>query len=195
MTQSLKPLQKAIYFPEELPSGATIGYHCTVVEDLSPGPQIDPKTSDDGLYRVFVHHFNRYIVLPSCELFGLAEFDPEFMAKAPGDQRACEIRFDHRIDADHETISGAFRLPGRQWESFHFRKWGFPHSSYELARPVFRGTTAGGVLSYCCPRTQPLNRSYVLTALTEMFGRRFDDDFLVNPTGISDTSTQVESVP
>lgn len=171
MCQILKTLQRALYFPEDLASGATIGYHCTVVECLHASSQLNPTRPDLWLYRVFVPSLQKYVVVPSRDLFGLAETDPDFFERVSGEYcRTCEIRFDGPLEFDNAVVSGAFRLWGRQWESFHFRKRDLPYSSYELTRPVRQGNTKEGSLSYGVPQTEVLDRSYVLSALIEIIG-------------------------
>ena len=171
MCQVLKTLQRALYFPEDLASGATIGYHCTVVECLHASSQLNPTRPDLWLYRVFVPYLKKYVVVPSRDLFGLADIDPDFFERVSGEYcRAYEIRFDGPLESDNTVVRGAFRLQGRQWEPFHFRKRDLPYSSYELARPVRHGNTEEGALSYGVPQTEVLDRSYVLTALTEIMG-------------------------
>ena len=166
----LQPRQKAIYFPEDYVSGATIGYHCTILGLVTASSESNPSRPDLWIYRVALANSPGYLEVPAGCLFGSNEFDSA-ETKDDTEQKtpACEIRFANELLRDNEEICGIVRLEGRDWESFVFEKWELPYRSYEFSRPIQSGMTKVGTLTYRVPSSQLLDRYCVLSALTEIF--------------------------
>jgi|GEM_PF-5186911 hypothetical protein len=166
----LQPRQKAIYFPEDCASGATIGYYCTILGLVTASSESNPSRPDLWIYRVALANSTGYLEVPAGCLFGSNEFDSaETKDDTEKKTPACEIRFANELCHDNEEIRGIVRLEGREWEPFVFEKWELPYRSYELARPVQGGMTKAGTLIYRVPSSQFLDRYCVLSALIEVF--------------------------
>lgn len=170
------PGRRAIVFPFPEASGATLGYHCTILR----GPQEHSRDGcgpEDSVYTVFVPATNRYLHVAAHDLFVPSQADlpegTEFQ-EFQETELACEIRFDDAIADDNMVISGNFRRARHAWERFCFFKVNQPHISYELSLPVKGSYVGAGVLSFCVPAKARLDRTYVLTALGDIIGTEIE---------------------
>jgi hypothetical protein len=171
MAEPYERQQRGIYFKDDPTSGATLGYHCTVVRVHSTSVRRFPDHPNRWIYRVFVPFFDSHMDISARELYVTGDIDtqelpPELQTRKP----ACEVRFDSELGEDNDRIDGAFRLPGREWERFSFRKCEQQISDYQLRVPVEGAGLGGGKLRYNVPMGERLDRHFVLVALSEIVG-------------------------
>jgi hypothetical protein len=94
-------------------------------------------------------------------------FDPEEAHLG----RRFEISFDTGLEADNRIVEGSYRVPGRFWQAFLFRKEGTPGESVSELRHDFRTWQSGITgIEFDVPRDAILDREYLRRAFASVFG-------------------------
>lgn len=169
ITEPYQPHQRAIIFRDDLASGATLGYHCTIIRVRTRSVRRYPNRPDRWVYRVFVPYFNTHMDVVSYDLFVTGVIDTANLPPEPPPKRpAYELRFDSQMAEDNHEIQGAYRSPGREWVRFSFCKCDQPVSDYQLSLQVDGFQIGAGRLGYNVPMTERLDRRFVLRALAEI---------------------------
>lgn len=95
------------------------------------------------------------------------EFDPEEAHLG----RRYEISFDTGLEPDNRIIEGSYRVPGRFWQVFLFRKERKPGESVPELCHHFGAWPSGMTgLEFDVPTDDVLDRDYLLRALAGVFG-------------------------
>lgn len=79
---------------------------------------------------------------------------------------SAEISFDLVMEDDMSFVEGSYRLPGRDWEVFIFRR--YDGIKLEVETAVKLGAATGVVVRL--PRNEKLDKSIVLFVLSKSFG-------------------------
>ena len=168
MTVPYRPGQRCVVFKDDPVSGATLGYHGTIVRLLTRSIRRYPDVPDLWYYRVFVPALNRKVDVAAQNLFVTGEIDQSATDERPPEDNVCEIRFDYPPREDNSEIHGVFRLPGRGWELFSFQKREQSEPTFELHMQV-EGVESGRCeILYSVPATERLDRAYVLKSLAKI---------------------------
>lgn len=164
--EPLKPRQIVIMFGNCPDSGATLGFYGTVTRVLNSSVVRHPSRPDLWVYRVLMPHFGCQFDISARKLFAPGTLAPAVPCAEP----VCELEFDAEPADDNEEIHGAYRLPGHDWDYFVFRKSDQPRAGYELRMPAETLRTKPAKLCYSVPRSEVLDRDYVLKAVGDIFG-------------------------
>jgi hypothetical protein len=95
----------------------------------------------------------------------------EFDAEGAHLGRRFELSFDTGLEDDNVIVEGSYRVPGRFWQIFLFRKGGPDGEPVSELRHCFRMWESGitGVV-FDVPVEAVLDRDYILQALAGVFG-------------------------
>jgi len=171
MVTPYQPHLCAIIFRDDVDSGATIGYHCTIMRVHTSSISASPDRPNTWIYRVYVPYFDAHMDLAASDLFVTGGVDVFPLPPERGPVHpVCELRFDSHVFDDNNAIEGSYRFPGRQWRRFSFRKCDQLTPSFQLRLAVNGVEVGSGSLFYDVPTAQRLDRSYVLSALAEIVG-------------------------
>lgn len=95
----------------------------------------------------------------------------EFDAEDAHLGRRFELSFDTGLEDDNAIVEGSYRVPGRFWQVFLFRKEGPGVETVPELRHHFRMWDSGITgIAFDVPGEAVLDRDYILEALASVFG-------------------------
>jgi hypothetical protein len=127
----------------------------------SPSFTGPPRRWSEWEYSVYLPEFDRCATLGESRLQETGEFDPE---EAHLGHRF-EISFDTGLSEDESIVEGSYRVPGKLWQIFLFRKESVPELHHRFAEWP-SGITG---VEFEVPREDVLDRDYMLRAFSTVF--------------------------
>lgn len=168
----LQPRQIVVVFENNSASGATLGYYGTVVEVLSRSVNAHPNNPARWKYVIHIPFLNGTRVLRGADLIPTDDTAASDIALGP----ACEVQFDSDDSADHDALSGRYRLAKQTgWTAFKFSRSTCATPTFRLELPVAHGNSGSGRLRCHVPMDVALNKAFVLRVLSDVCGGTFRD--------------------
>ncbi len=169
----LRPRQRVVVFPRNDASGATLGYHGTVVRLVSESLLKQPFLRDSWVYRVYVPYLKRAIDFTARDLLALEEWDEIELPVATDEaEPAGEICLEQICTDDNGEIRGSYRVYEHRDTHFLFQKCDIDVADYQLQLTTTGDDAGSSQLSYRVPFAQRLDWKYLLCALGEITGVR-----------------------
>ncbi len=168
----LHPRQRVVAFKDCHVSGATIGYHGTIVARSNSSVRLHPERPDLWEYRVYIPYFGHECQVPARDLLPTGDHDCQDDPPAP-ESPVDDINmlcFYCVVALENDKIWGAYRKPGKHWCQFTFERFSITSPSYKLHAPVTKDGISAASLLYNVPWEETLDKEYVLHALEEITG-------------------------
>lgn len=166
-----QPRLWAIFFREDQPSAATIGYLCEVEGVYQCSQRRYSYRQDQWLYRVLVCATGKHQDVRGEQLlFTKHACVPEVILDAPHER--LEYRIYAPLGCDHDELHGAYRSPLSDWEPLIFRKTDGETLGFQWRFKV-RGTELRERrLVVSVPRSACLDGQYVLSVMSQLGNER-----------------------
>lgn len=162
----LEPGTHVIVARDSAGSGTTIGYHGTVVRELARSIFTHPNHPEKWYYRVHVPVLEAEIDVPATAILPTDRVE----RIEPANDLICEIQFDAIPSPAAADIYGAYRLRGREWMHFHFRKQDQCQDTFQLSLPTRSAKIHRGCLIYKVRRDADLDAEFVRRAIGRIVG-------------------------
>jgi hypothetical protein len=135
----------------------------------SPGSQRAPGRWSQWEYAVDLPDFACCPTFEESRLQATGEFDPEDTHLG----RRFEISFDTGLEDDNSIVEGSYRVPGRFWQVFVFRKddpgpGGEPVSELRHRFKMWDSGMTG--IEFDVPRRAVVDKEYIFRAFSSVFG-------------------------
>jgi hypothetical protein len=128
----------------------------------TPNLEGPPRRWSEWEYSVYLPELDRCATLEESRLQATGEFDSEEAHLG----RRYEISFDTGLGEDESLIEGSYRVPGKLWQIFLFRKESVTKLRHRF--DVWESGITG--IHFEVPREAVLDRDYVLRAFANIFG-------------------------
>lgn len=160
------PGRRAIFFDPANVDGATIGVHCTIAEIDPAGLRLHPNESYFWRVLVYFPHRQEFLEVEAQHLLTLGVPDDSPLPPRVPPNLELQVVADAE---DHERITGKYRKGCWYWRDFEFAKADQPLPTWQL-RSYVRGSRFDlAEVVYFVPRTDCLNRDYVVRAMRDIF--------------------------